>query len=491
METGAIVEILDNPRYQGAIDSISGVTEFIDCGFVAVITFLAFFIISVALLRNVFAGVYCAFPKFWDQVAHAHEENKDKAFYESIKGIKDNYKTHSMSTLKTAIMRILPNIKCLTDFEEDNIAPKSYFIKAIPQMIGVVIIGVFIYNGYYRDATSLVAGTGAEFLERALLDFDPVETFDNIVNTAGRPVFATDGSITEGGKTRNKITVDIYSNIISRYSDIRTANDKAILAANIDSAVAATLGPNTEVGKYIDDPNYTAIVNVSTVKDFDQTNYRQTSSDGNQIQFGFKYIIGHDQAAIPAADASILFDSTADPYKEDWYIRVAIMFTRQSAQVSDNNVIEGGTLVVGKDESSAVTYSFAKGINFSALTSTIQGQFTYNGKTYEIKVVKDDTDRSSRSIKMYANGGGTTFEGESDSSNVTMRIGPGGKYITVHFDKIIAGDAPAITCPGNATWTFTGGGNTINFTKNASSSSSVTEEQPQSTSTEGSGPVAQ
>ena len=490
MDTGnAVVDILQNPRYEGAMSTIKGVTDVVDTGFMAVITFLAFFIISVALLRNVFAGVYCAFPKFWDAVAQAHENGQDKTFASMITGAKDAYKTASMSTVKEALMRILPNIKCLTDFEDNTITAKSYFIKAIPQMIAVVIIGVFIYNGYYRDATALVAGTGAEFLERTLLSFDPIEAFDTIANTAGRPSFATDNSLTEGGKTRNRVTVDIYSAIISRYSDIRTADDKAILAAQIDTAVATILGDASGgigingVGKYIDDStNYKITTKVEIAKDFDQSKYNDITNP-DKMQWCYKLTLGHDQVASPASDASITFDSTAEAYAEDWYVRVLVLATRQASQVSTKNTIENCTLTIGKGEVNKASYTWGTGVSTNAL---LAGSFTSSGKTFYVA-----SNASSGAIEFWActdkeTRKGDNFEGTSDTCGLTLVVPTtDGQKVVLNITKVVAGTTGSITLGESDSWEVQAN-NSLILSKKASA-----EVDTSTSSSSSTGPVAQ
>ena len=355
------------------ISTISGVTDMVDIVFMTVITFVAFFIISVALLRNVLAGAYCAFPKFWDAVADAHKDHENDSFYESITGIKDSYKTASMSTLKTAVFRIVPNIKVLTDFEEKNLSAKDYFIKAIPQMIIVVIIGVFIYNGYYRDFTSILANTGAEFIERTVLSFDPVGAFDTLMNTAGRPTFASDDALDEYTKRKNRIANGIYDLIVTKYTDIQDADSKASLASYIDNVVNEIFGD-------VNDPNYfwlsdetgayDVVYRVEMVKDFDPTaSTRGHDINGDKFQYAWKIGLGKQDMATSgvkydgsAMSNAILFDSTVDAVNEQWYISVKIGAQRKI--VSDGSTAaSGGTLKLAIEEDAELVFAGVNSID--------------------------------------------------------------------------------------------------------------------------------
>lgn len=372
MDPNAVQDILLNPRYEGMMSTISGVTDVVDGGFMTVITFVAFFIISVALLRNVLAGAYCAFPKFWDQVAHAHEENENTAFFEQIKGIKDSYKTASMGSIKTFVLRIVPNIKCLTDFEDDTLSPKSYFIKAIPQMIGVVIIGVFIYNGYYRDFTAVIANTGSELIERTVLSFDPVGAFDTIMNTAGKPAFATDGALTAFGKNKNKVANDIYSNIIAKYTDIKDANSKAELASQIDAAVDAMFPEDTMSWFGAENGEYDVQIRVSIVKQFEAKNRCNGNTTDDVFSRAWCIGIGKPDAA-PASDGptdstftnQITFDSTVDAINQEWCVGVAVQATRHAVKTETGGAAKANLTIALNGDGSIIVPSVDGEISFS------------------------------------------------------------------------------------------------------------------------------
>lgn len=61
----ATVDILQGDRFSGAVEWVNKIGKFVDNWFMAFISFISFFIISASCLRNVLAGAYCVFPKFW------------------------------------------------------------------------------------------------------------------------------------------------------------------------------------------------------------------------------------------------------------------------------------------------------------------------------------------------------------------------------------------------------------------------------------------
>ena len=221
-DTGnAVKDILNNPRFDGAMSSIKSVTEFVDTWFIRIVTITAFFIISVALLQNVMAAAYVAFPKFWDKVHQAHQ---NKALWKAISGMGGMAKGMMKKgggagpapgggggNMSEALFGILPDIKALTAFADADIPPKQYFTKAIPQMCFMVIIGVFIYNGYYRDVTAKVGDAGASLVEGLLASTDPNVMTDYIFGYSAEPDGAYEADNSFQGQWIRDLSQEMYS----------------------------------------------------------------------------------------------------------------------------------------------------------------------------------------------------------------------------------------------------------------------------------------
>lgn len=239
--TKAAEDILNNPRFEGAIDTIKGVTQWTDVGFATVITFVAFMIICVAMLKNVLAGAYCAYPKFWDHVNEAHKNKQGKGliqqtvsmFQGGLQGVTGGTGGGGQS-IGDIIYGIIPDVKHMTDFEEGEFSAKHYFMKAIPQMLVCVALGAFIYNGTYRDLAALWVNTGTTLINRTLLEFDPIAMFDNFTGTAGRPVFGSDNGVDQYTRQQNAIATSLYTQVIGTYKDIKSAEQKRLLADACD-----------------------------------------------------------------------------------------------------------------------------------------------------------------------------------------------------------------------------------------------------------------
>ena len=180
----AVMDILDQPRFGGAVKWVNKIGKIVDNWFMAVISFVSFFIISASCLRNVLAGAYCVFPKFWDGVHDAHQMTDQLSISSAMAGFKGATSWTSGSITKF-LMGLLPDIKVLTDFEnaeKDSIDYKQYFMKAIPQCVVAVFVGVFIYNGLYRDVMSVTSRFGVAVVDNALKSVKPDEILEQMTN---------------------------------------------------------------------------------------------------------------------------------------------------------------------------------------------------------------------------------------------------------------------------------------------------------------------
>ena len=226
----AVYDIMNNPRFTGAVESIEWLTLRVDYWFTVVISATAFFIISTALLKNACAGAYVANHKFWDKVAEAHEKSDALSIATAVSFFRDKkFMEAGTGSIKDFILGIIPNIKALTDFDDADIEPKQYFIKAIPQMLACVIIGVFIYNGYYKDTAATVGEFGSVICNRVFSSVDPSSVIDTLTQTTATPdnIFANDTTIE--GKMEYELSMKIYKAWLSQAKGENDSNFKTSL----------------------------------------------------------------------------------------------------------------------------------------------------------------------------------------------------------------------------------------------------------------------
>lgn len=378
----AINEVLNDSRYEGAIEEIQPFTQIVDKVGIIFITGTAFLIITVAIWRNVLAGAYAAFPKFWDQVHVAHEEVKDLGWIARIKGLPGQAENINMGSLKRMLMRICPDVKVLTDFEDDTVEPKTYFTKAIAQMIAVVMIGVFIYNGYYRDVTVQVANFGSELFNRAIMGTDPIEIFDRVLNTAGMPEFSTDNALDTKGKRQNEISKTIYSKIISKYTDVSTAKDKSLIASSIESSVAgwltASASENSDglatLGDYLNKDEWKMSVDCTLTTAPTQLGKCTVSSDGNMVSFATSW------------DTTTFNINSTKFTDESWYATAVIVLQRTNVKNKDVNFYNVKMQTTASWNNGAWVFKTTTDDQTAYLRSYGTASMTINGTTYKIKI---------------------------------------------------------------------------------------------------------
>lgn len=231
-------DILQNSRWVGAIESIEWLTSILDSGFTMMITLAAFFITSSALLKNIIAGVVASYPKLWDAIHEAHEVIQITSFQNTTSSFKSGI---DQGGIKMCLLRLLPDFYELSDLRVENVSPRAYFTVAIPQMVIVVLIGMMIYNGYYRDTMALVCNFGGIIIQRLLIAADPEAVIDKVLASTFAPKWSTSSDTSDLGKTKKGISNAIYSAIVGYYSDIKSPNSKAELQTTIENYVDSIL----------------------------------------------------------------------------------------------------------------------------------------------------------------------------------------------------------------------------------------------------------
>ena len=240
----AVADIMNDDRFQGAINSIEWLTSRVDHWFTMIITATAFFIISTSMLKNVCAGAYCSNNKFWDKVDEAHKKKEGTALISYITGIKDNVQNLSTGGIKDALLALFPNVKAFTDFEDASLEPKHYWMRALPQMFACIIIGVFIYNGYYRDTASLVGSFGSAVCDRVFSSVDPNSFVDYLTQTTSTPpnIFEADQSI--AGKIELEFSSSLYKAYLSEAKGESSSTFKTSLMRDCENTAQTMFNTN-------------------------------------------------------------------------------------------------------------------------------------------------------------------------------------------------------------------------------------------------------
>lgn len=380
----AIDEILKDERFDGAVEQIQWLTKWFDQFSVQVISVCAFLIIAAAFLKNALAGAYCANSKFWDKVADAHAK-KDALNLSMIKGYFQGgqYQNTTIAGFKDGILALLPNIKAFTDFDDADIQPKQYFMKSIPQMCMCVIIGIFIYNGYYRDTAAVVGEFGSEAFNRVMTAASPSEVLDKLTQTTGMPALLTDGLTDTQGKILNKIADAGRKACITEFSLTSTAQ-KIRISAQVENWVLHGSGIQEWVEKHCQDEENNAWKVSAKVKlvPAASNNVDELSQDDENATTHVKVFMT-DQPVTELGkdtDDAWIFDSTeaAKTEKQMLYLRVVLTAVQTESTGGKNK----GKPVTGENDGGSVkpTWGDDVDIHLTVDTSSSKTDFDVTGQ---------------------------------------------------------------------------------------------------------------
>lgn len=403
-------DVLDesNSRFRGSMDAIQKWVNGFDYMFQCFVTFVGYGIICAAIGKNCLAGLYCAFPKFFDKVDAAHKEHENEGWIDSIIGLKSSYRNINGASIGKFFLRLIPNIKSITDFEDATVSAKDYFLKAIPLMCVAIIIGGFIYNGFHADTGAKITDFGSELFYRTIMATDPIEVFDRVTDAVNRPTFSADGSDAESDKMVAEICEKAYAAIKSRWNDIQGKTTVANLSSNIESWVVDSI-KKCKLNPYQvlenDPEGYKWDVDVKIVeKQLDVEAYnRETMVDER------KTIMGSD--SIDIMDTLGVRDMTAKDDQEQHFLMYIVKLTAVSKKDkigSCNDIVltayykqsNGKYIINLTPTGSNGSWNIASVLNISFDGTTVP--FSY--KSNQLTVDKDTLDKA---VKKLANAQGT------------------------------------------------------------------------------------
>lgn len=325
----AVNDIVNNPMFAGSLESLSGVIQVVDSWFGFIVSFCGFFIMSAALLKNAIAGIYASNTKLFDKVNEV-KNNIVTTADGKVKSV-NNGAIRGVGTVGVFFLRLLPDPKELSDFKDDTVSPRDYFIKAIPQMIGVAMIGVVIYNGYYRDLLGKTANLGCAIIEKFLIDVDPVEGFYKALGWASKPDLASAEDDSVSGRLTNKISYEMYHSIVSFYTDQNSLNARNSIASTVEAWAANQVTSNCQ--PYFDDTKWKYSVKVTRVLNEPNLSNINKSSDEQVVQAW----------SFPISSLSL---DTAKHKGEDWWLRVIVVWdrVRENTSTTSKGVVTDGVL---------------------------------------------------------------------------------------------------------------------------------------------------
>lgn len=376
----AFDEIINSTRYNGQIQSIAWLTSIVDGWFVRIISFCGFFIISIVFLKCALMGLYCSYPKLFDQI-HDIKDSCRKA----------RGGGNPSGTAIWALSWLIPDVKSFVDLGDDFDSTKGFATQNIKTILmktmisGAVFImvGTAIYNGYYRDFMGKLSQLGGHVFDTYILNLDLADMFDETVN-AGKDYkfgFASNRQ----GTAQNAFAKAIYDDVRNYYghSYLNTESDRSKVGQNIETWVTSSevfgmstggVGGTTIIEDLFGNENINLAYDITHVED--KINTTKTTADSSRFETTiWKQIsdFGHQ--------------STEEGLTDTGWLRITITATPKSAKSSEARYIEaaGGlrveTFVNKVKQNDKVVYSmWIPGPE--DIASTMPQSFAISGVTY-------------------------------------------------------------------------------------------------------------
>lgn len=216
-DVGANQDLFAKAWTEGNLYQISGFVSALGSFCCTMISIVGFGIVIFSILKNAMSGLYVVNPTFWDKVDDIKTAAKDGVSNATSGG---NVAVQRVGSVLTFLLGLVPNIKALTDFDEETPDKKQYFMKSIPLLIAQIFIGMLIFFGYPAKIAQWI-GNGATYAVSAILaNVDPVEIVTGISDNFTIYTLSTDGSQLPVEQTINKMTTEMISVVKTRYKAI-------------------------------------------------------------------------------------------------------------------------------------------------------------------------------------------------------------------------------------------------------------------------------
>ena len=244
--TGQATDLFQEEWTIGNLYSIQGPVNILSTLATWVISFTGICIVIFSILKNAISGLYVVNPKLWDNVDRIKKDTVELAAagINGATGRVNNEAAKKLGGFLTNLLSYIPNIKELTDFQDDNIDKKQYFAKSIPTMILAIFIGVLIFMGYPAKIANWVGRGGTYVIDAVITNVDPVETVQKISDGITVYQLTTSGSQDPYEKQINSFTQKMDAALFSAYTDM-TKTSKQNSAYIIESKLLTAFGNET------------------------------------------------------------------------------------------------------------------------------------------------------------------------------------------------------------------------------------------------------
>lgn len=191
-----------------------------------IISAIGFIIVAAAIIKNALAGLYLAYPKLWDKV-HMVRQQMEQGLQTASQGGEKWKKVGG--SIMMILISVLPDVKDATEFGQDengqnsatsSFEKKQWLLKAIPEFLALVMIGMLIFYGYPTKLANWVGETGRFALDAFFDNVDPVQLTKNVFDGISTYELATDSATSNSERNINGITRSALKQMYTRYSDM-------------------------------------------------------------------------------------------------------------------------------------------------------------------------------------------------------------------------------------------------------------------------------
>lgn len=165
--------------------------------------------------------------------------------------------TVSTGSITQFFFRCLPNVKVLTDFEDAQDPDyKQYFMRAIPQCVCAVFVGVFIYNGLYRDVMKVTSSFGSTMVSQVISTIKPEDILYKLTNISGTPPYPVKDAKDGTDHIADVIVTAAKGHILNEYTDqqekkYKSSMFQALSNKAVELSKQFDAYSNVELGKYL------------------------------------------------------------------------------------------------------------------------------------------------------------------------------------------------------------------------------------------------
>lgn len=384
---------------EGNLGSIKFIVEILSTVACWLISIVGFGIVIFSIMKNALAGLYAVSPKLWDRVDEIKKANISARTSEG-----GNQLINILGSIPTMLCKLLPNIKAMTEFEDEQISPKVYFMKSIPVLCVQIFIGAFIFFGYPAQIANKVTEFGTGVIDVVFANVDPKAWIESLPGELTSYPFVTKDSQVEYDQNILKIAKEGTSTIAGTFDDM-TKESRINAALTFEQwAIQHYAG----IGEYMTDTEgwtLTVSTSYSTMDmsaNISRINGNSLSSDGNTYVHAAQCPV----ASLNTGSAKVTAGS-------EGYIYVVTTFSKNAVDTtnSERSQIKDATLHLDVNKATNVGNGVQIDIDTSMLTLT--------GSTWDLNVGGTTTQ-----VQLSISGGKVLVSGATGINGGILTPGP-------------------------------------------------------------------